>query len=95
MACGLPVVAPAVGGLTELVRHGETGLLAPLGDVLGLAEALGRLLDDPREARALGRAGRERALSGHSLERMVRATEAALLDVLRDARVDAATADGS
>ena len=83
MACGLPVAAPAVGGLTELVRHGETGLLALPGDVPGLARNLARLLDRPDEARAMGLAGRERVVREHSLERMVRDTEAVLLDVLR------------
>lgn len=83
MACGLPVAAPAVGGLAELVRHGESGLLTSPGNVRGLAEALGRLLDRPEEARALGLSGRNRVSQEHSLERLVRSTEAVLLDVLR------------
>jgi len=86
MAAGLPVAAPAVGGLTELVRHGETGLLAPPGDVPALAEALARLLDRPEEARALGLAGRERVLREHSLEAMLRATERVLQEALAAAR---------
>ncbi len=95
MACGLPVAVPAVGGLTELVRHGENGLLVPSGDVRGLALALGRLLDDPQEARALGLAGRGQVLREHSLERMVRSTEAVLLDVLQGPLVDAGAGGGS
>jgi glycosyltransferase involved in cell wall biosynthesis len=93
MACGLPVAAPAVGGLPELVRHEETGLLAEPGDVQGLARHLGRLLDRPEEARAMGLAGRARVLAEHSLERMARDTGAALLAALGP--VDAAGRNGS
>jgi glycosyltransferase involved in cell wall biosynthesis len=62
MAAGLPVVASAVGGIPEIVRDGETGLLVPPGDADALAAALGRLLDDDGLRRRLGAAGRERAL---------------------------------
>ena len=61
MACGRPVVASRAGGLRELVRHGETGLLCEPGDASGLAEALGTLLSDPSRARRLGEAGALRA----------------------------------
>lgn len=46
MAAGLPVVATAVGGVTDLVVHGETGFLAPRGDAAALAGAVARLIDD-------------------------------------------------
>jgi len=44
MACGIPVVAAAVGGLKEIVQDGESGLLVPPGDAAALAQALRALL---------------------------------------------------
>jgi D-inositol-3-phosphate glycosyltransferase len=61
MACGIPVVVSAVGGLTQSVVHGETGLHVPAGAPRALSEALARLLQDPEAARRLGRAGAVRA----------------------------------
>jgi glycosyltransferase involved in cell wall biosynthesis len=61
MACGKPVVASAVGGLTEIVRNGETGLLVPPKDPEALANAIAHLFDNPDLRRRLGRAGRELA----------------------------------
>lgn len=45
LACGTPVVASAVGGIPQQVRHGVTGLLVEAGDASGLAAALGEALD--------------------------------------------------
>jgi glycosyltransferase involved in cell wall biosynthesis len=58
LASGVPVVASAVGGVPELVRHGETGLLAPAGDPEGLADAMADLLACPDLRRSMGEAGR-------------------------------------
>jgi len=46
MACGCPVLASRVGGLTEVIQDGRTGLLTPPGDVAALAEGLMKLLHD-------------------------------------------------
>ena len=56
MEWGLPIVAFDMGGVDELVREGETGLLANGGDVGDLARKLERLLSSPDEARAMGEA---------------------------------------
>ncbi|HEX6290516.1 MAG TPA: glycosyltransferase [Herpetosiphonaceae bacterium] len=58
-ACGLPVVASNVGGLPEVVRDGETGLLVPPERPAALAAASIDLLRDPERRAAMGRAGRE------------------------------------
>lgn len=53
-AAGLPLVSTAVGGIPEIVRDGETGLLVPPDDVRALAAALSRLVEDPTLRRGLG-----------------------------------------
>ena len=69
MACEVPVVASAVGGIPEVVVDGETGLLVPYQSSeipefeQGLARAVQDVLSDPARARALGRRGRERAVA--------------------------------
>ena len=52
MAAGRPVVAFATGGLPEIVRDGETGVVVPTGDTAGLATAILRLLNDDRRSPA-------------------------------------------
>lgn len=57
MSFGLPVIATNINALPEIVRDGETGLLIPQKDSVALAGAICRLMDNPEEARALGRRG--------------------------------------
>ena len=73
MASGLPVAATAAGGLPEVVKHGQTGLVCPVGDDTALAASLARLLDDRDLAARLGRNGRGSAADRFSLDEMVRA----------------------
>jgi D-inositol-3-phosphate glycosyltransferase len=56
MACGSPVVASRVGGLTTTIQDGVTGHLIPEGDPVALAQVLGRLLGDKAERDRLGHA---------------------------------------
>jgi glycosyltransferase involved in cell wall biosynthesis len=58
MACGLPVVATDVGGVTEVVEDGVNGLVVRAGDEEAIANALVTLASDPGRARTLGNAGR-------------------------------------
>jgi colanic acid/amylovoran biosynthesis glycosyltransferase len=68
MAVGLPVVTSRLSGVPELVREGETGLLADPGDVRGLAQKLSEVLADPEAARARARTARALVEREFSLE---------------------------
>ncbi|WP_118857720.1 glycosyltransferase family 4 protein [Sphingomonas mesophila] len=57
MACGLPVVAASASGTTNLVRHGETGMLVPPKDVAAYADALEAYARDPELRARHGAAG--------------------------------------
>ncbi|WP_246475654.1 glycosyltransferase [Brevibacterium renqingii] len=76
MACGVPVIAAAVGGLQNTVVDGTTGLLIPPGDSGAFAAAAERVLSSPDFARSLGAAGIERARQGYTWARVAEATEA-------------------
>src|SRR5690606_22447621 len=67
LACGVPVVATAVGGLRDTIRDGDTGWTVPPGDPAALADVIGAVLDSPDEAAA--RAARGRALVAREYER--------------------------
>jgi len=71
MARGKAVVAARAGGPLEIVRDGETGLLAPPGDAEALAGAMRLLLDDPDMARRMGRAGKTRCAASFSATTIV------------------------
>lgn len=70
MSAGLPVVATRVGGVAEVVEHGETGLLAPSGDDAKLAEHVLRLAADHERRLRMGESGRRRAKEIFSESRM-------------------------
>jgi glycosyltransferase involved in cell wall biosynthesis len=61
MAAGLPVVAPDVGGIAEIIVHGHSGILVPPHDTDALVYAVQELLDDSGRATRLGQAARKRA----------------------------------
>jgi N-acetyl-alpha-D-glucosaminyl L-malate synthase BshA len=68
MSCGVPVIASRVGGVPEVVIDGETGLLAPVGDVAAMAAHVVRLLGDAPLRARLGQAARKRAETVFPLE---------------------------
>jgi glycosyltransferase involved in cell wall biosynthesis len=67
MATGLPVIATAVGGLTEQLRHLETGILVAPEDPAGIADAIVRLHDDGELRARLGGAARAHVLASFPL----------------------------
>lgn len=71
LAAGVPVVAPAIAGIPELVVDGETGLLYAASDKDALAEKLTRLLDDPGLGARLAARGRRKLIELHSLQTAV------------------------
>ena len=71
MACGLPVIATAVGANPQLVRDGENGLLSPPCAPELLARSMIALAASPGRRQAMGIASRARVVAEHSLDRMV------------------------
>jgi glycosyltransferase involved in cell wall biosynthesis len=65
---GRAAIVSDVGGLPEVVAHGETGLVVPVGDADALAAAIVELARDPARTRALGEAARQRALASFSAD---------------------------
>ncbi len=84
MATNRPVVASRLAGIPELVEDGVSGLLVPPGDAQSLADALGKLMDDPGLCQFLGENGRKTVVSHFNL-----CTEAAKLNALFDASLHA------
>jgi glycosyltransferase involved in cell wall biosynthesis len=82
MACGVAVVASAVGGLCESVADGATGIMVPVADPEAIADALVRLANEPGLRAAMGAAARKRAVELFSMDAMTAATEAMYLRAL-------------
>ncbi|HDD34384.1 MAG TPA: glycosyltransferase, partial [Thermofilaceae archaeon] len=75
MATGRPVVASRVGGLSEVVIEGETGVLVPPGDPVALAGALRALYEDGELRAQMGRRGRARVLELYDWRVVIRRLE--------------------
>jgi len=75
MAAGVPVLSTDVGGVGDLVTHGETGWLVPPGDPSALARGIERLLGDPALRHRLAGAARPVALERHHVKHLIRRME--------------------
>lgn len=73
-AAGVPVVATSVGGVTEIIRDGDNGLLVSPGDSHAMSEAIVRLLKDRRLSGELALLARKDAEEKYSLDKMVNDT---------------------
>jgi N-acetyl-alpha-D-glucosaminyl L-malate synthase BshA len=87
MASGIPVVATSVGGLPEVVEHGVSGYLAPVGDVEAMARYSLEILGDCAGARRFGRAARQRAVTLFDYRDVVPRYEAVYERVLSGSRL--------
>jgi N-acetyl-alpha-D-glucosaminyl L-malate synthase BshA len=76
MACEVPVIASAVGGLPEVIENGVTGFLHPPDDLKAMAESTVLLLRDPARHRAMAMAARERVNDRFCADRVVPLYEA-------------------
>ena len=74
MAAARPVVASDVGGIPDLIKAGENGLLVPPGNIQALAAAIGQLIDQPATANKMGQLGRRRS-QNYRLETMIQKIE--------------------
>lgn len=96
MACEIPVVGTATGGIPEVIDHGSTGLLVPIEQlddgtgtptdperfIADLAAALNEVLADPAAARRMGIAARERAAASFSWDTIAAATRQCYAEIL-------------
>jgi glycosyltransferase involved in cell wall biosynthesis len=73
LACGTPVVGFDAGGIPDMVRPGQTGWLAPVGDTAALREAIAQALRDPEKRLEMGQNCRRVAVEEYSLDVQARA----------------------
>lgn len=82
MAAGTPVIASAVGGVTDLVNDGTSGILVPPGDAEMLASAMDRMVVDETARSEMGRAGRALA-TNHTLDVVASRWESVFAELVR------------
>ena len=82
MALCRPVVATSVGGIPEIVIHGQTGLLVKANDSLGLARTISHLLTNRSQAVAMGKRGRERVETYFSIRSEIAKLESLYAELL-------------
>ncbi len=71
LACGVPIIGSAAGGIPEIVRQGETGRIVPAGDATALADAIAEALADRDRSAEYVANGRRLVESQHSLDHML------------------------
>ena len=82
LACGVPAIATDIGGASEILGHGETGLIVPPRDPEALAGAMLSLLGDPERAARMGRRGSGEMAARFTPERLAEETLAVYQDVV-------------
>jgi glycosyltransferase involved in cell wall biosynthesis len=87
MAMGVPMIAPRIGGLSEAIIHGETGLLFPVGSAVELKKCLRSVVEDPSYASTMGAHAMRKVREEFTFAKMVKSTEHVMQDVLNRADV--------
>jgi L-malate glycosyltransferase len=90
MACGIPVLATASGGIVEVVEHGVTGYLCEVGDIETMATHAIEILSDEEKARKMGQLGQEQARSKFDRDTIINQYVALYEEVVASARQAAA-----
>ncbi len=86
-SCGVPVVATEVGGVVDIIRDAQSGILVPPADPAAIATAAARVWRDPQLAVSLAQAGREIVERRFTLEEMVSRTLAVYEETLATRRI--------
>ena len=81
MSESLPVIATKVGACPDLIEHGKTGWLVPIGDEAAMTEAIENALANTEELEQVGKAAGKKAEAEFSLEAMIDAYESLLLSL--------------
>ena len=85
LACGVPVVAPAVGGRAETIVDGVTGWSCAPGDAHALAHRIGEILDNPAEGRRRALAGRRMVEERYARDRVFTMLRTSIVSSMRGA----------
>jgi glycosyltransferase involved in cell wall biosynthesis len=88
-AAACPAVASAVGGVPDIVRQNETGILVEPGSVAMLSDAVLALVQDPEKRKQLGQRARRTVVPAYGLEPMVARIEALYEELIREKGLDA------
>lgn len=86
-ACGVPVLATSVGGVTEIIRNGENGLLVPPEDPHAMADAIVKILKDRRLSKNLAKVARRDVEEKFALDKMVKDTIKVYEEAVRVKRI--------
>lgn len=82
MACGVPVIGTKTGGLPEVITHGETGYLYPVGEIIKMAEKAASLLKDPKKHELFQKQARRRATQFFNADEIIQQYETFYEEVL-------------
>ncbi len=88
-AAATPAVATRVGGVPDVIRDGETGILVPPRDPKAMANAIEALARDAARRQAMGQAARAHVVPNYGLDRMVARIEALYETLIEEKRLDA------